>query len=230
MRVQRLADNIVLGLAEQKSLWEAGFAVQDSAKRKELCGDLTLDLMGLAGILDAQIGADPTDIPHGSVNTLDVELILEADREAMQRPDGLAAILGEISVELFGSLKCLAEENLVEAVINLVSDSGSFAKSCCDLHCAQLRTADSSRQLEGVLGDDFNVSRLRKTANKSTSEIALSLGLVELCGVESPCLRYLRQRARSFGRGTSFPGYLCCRDPHFGTFGVGHDLHVVRSN
>lgn len=125
--------------------------------------------MDLAGILDPQIGADPPDLSHGSVDTLHVELILEADGKAMQRPDRLT-ILGEISVKLFGSLKCLVEEDLVEAVVDLVSDSGSFAKSRRDFYCCKLRTANRSRQLEGVLGDNFNVSRLGKTMDESASE------------------------------------------------------------
>lgn len=52
---------------------------------------------------------------HGGVNTGDVELVLQRDREAVERSDGLATP-HEVLVELPCPRKCRFEEKLGETV------------------------------------------------------------------------------------------------------------------
>ena len=103
MGIKCLTNDVVLGLAEEQRLGKTGFAVEDRSEGKELGSDLALYLMGLAGIFDAQIGADPANIAHGSIHPLDVELVLEADGETVEWPGG-PAVLGVVSIELLSSL------------------------------------------------------------------------------------------------------------------------------
>lgn len=59
------------------------FAVQDGPQSKEVRDEQTLQLMRLAGVLGTKVAPNPPYVSHGRVNSLDVELILETDGQAV---------------------------------------------------------------------------------------------------------------------------------------------------
>lgn len=95
---------------------QARLAIQHCAKGQQLARNLTLHLMCPAGILDPKIAPDPSNVPHCRVNTLDVELIFQADGKAVEwAEDGF--FVGEEGVEVLGALDGLVEEDLVKTIV-----------------------------------------------------------------------------------------------------------------
>lgn len=59
-------------------------AVQHGPDGQKLFRDLALDFVGLTGIEDTTITAYPTDVSHGRIDALDMELVLQADRKTVE--------------------------------------------------------------------------------------------------------------------------------------------------
>ncbi len=68
------------------------------------------------GSLIPRVASDPSDVAHRRIKTLDVELILQADRKAMERAEG-SLVVGVVGVEGSCELKGSVKEDFVEAVI-----------------------------------------------------------------------------------------------------------------
>jgi hypothetical protein len=69
---------------------------------QDIFNDLTLDLVYFFGIINSLKGINPTDVSHGCIATLHVELVLEADRQSVQRPEGFI-MLGHPVIEKFST-------------------------------------------------------------------------------------------------------------------------------
>ena len=100
-------------------------ANRDCAEAPQLFDDFTLEILLLSGALLAFKSADPTDKAHGRLEALDVKLVLEGDRKAVQGPDELAVCL-EVVVQLLcarqGSIKTNLKQKVALAWV-LVNDS-----------------------------------------------------------------------------------------------------------
>ena len=72
--------------------------------------------MCLAGVPDAHIAPNPTNISHRGIIAFHVELIFQANGQAMQWPNG-CFLFGKVGVKVSCPLECLVEKDLMEAVI-----------------------------------------------------------------------------------------------------------------
>ena len=94
----------------------ACLAIEHRAEGQQLADNLTLHLVRPAGIPDPKIPPDPPNVPHCCVDALDVELVFQADRKAVEwAEDGF--LVSEVGVERPGALDGLVEEDLVETIV-----------------------------------------------------------------------------------------------------------------
>lgn len=73
--------------------------VENGAEVAELANHFTLKDFLAAGALFTHEGTNPADVTHGGFYALDMELIFQTDRQAVQRPDW-AFVLSIVFIEL----------------------------------------------------------------------------------------------------------------------------------
>jgi hypothetical protein len=96
-------------------MWHAGLAIQDSAKVPQFTHHLTL-VLALPGVVCLALeGADPAYVAHTRLDILDMELVLERDWHAMQRPFWLP-VLREVGVQGLRVRNGRIKERLMQTV------------------------------------------------------------------------------------------------------------------
>ena len=107
---------------------DAHLTIQHRSHPHQLPHNLTLLLPALGNRLKSLIRPQPANKSHGSLGAPDMELILQAYRQTMQRPDDVAMSL-EMRVQGICSLQGLLKENLMKAIV-LEDNSRSSAIEC----------------------------------------------------------------------------------------------------
>ena len=74
-------------------------AVQNGAEVAKLANHFTLENFLAAGAFLTHESTDPADVTHGGFYALDMELIFQTDRQAVQRPNW-AFVLSIVFIEL----------------------------------------------------------------------------------------------------------------------------------
>ncbi len=168
----------------------AYLAVQNSTKIEKLRHELTVHLVHALRIAEAFERVDPADVAHRGIDALDMELILQTNRKAVQRAGNFASCC-QIFVQLLSPLQSLVEEDFMEAVVlkrkarawseflraahtfcrprlqhgpthNLMSNGRCFAEGAHYLHGAALAPRNLRDERNAVLPDDRNVLAAEK--------------------------------------------------------------------
>ena len=230
--VEGLANDVVLCLAQEESLRQAGLAIEHRAEGQQLAGNLTLHLVCPAGIPDPKIAPDPSNVPHCCVDALDVELVFQADGKAVEwTEDGF--LVSEVGVEGPGALDGLVEEDLVETIVlftaralvplpcraradrdsaprqayNLVGDGRRLAKGRRHLDCRELPMADAVDNIDALHRNNGYLVGEEKALDERPSKVALLSRSLQVSVAEPPFRADLRKRVGSLLRGLSLPGH-----------------------
>lgn len=151
----------------------AYLAVQNGSQSQKLGDNLAVDIVHQAWVMSSFVRTNPADVTHGRVNALNMELVLQTDREPVKGAHR-RAVRGEILVQLPRPVQSLVKEDLVETVVLTVISSRNkgvvkliaydLMRDCCrlaerarDLHCAVLSFAYLRHKGDTALADDGNL-------------------------------------------------------------------------
>lgn len=76
---------------------------------------MTLDLVSLVGVLDAEVAAYPSNVTHSRIDVFGVKLVLQTDGKAVERSRDRSCLL-ETSVESLGTFQGLVKEDFMKTV------------------------------------------------------------------------------------------------------------------
>ena len=148
--VQRAAVDVVDRLEDHHALRVVRLAVEDGAGLAQRGDERRVLVPGRALL---RVG----DVPGRGVVALDVDVVLDGDGHAVQRADGLALVGDEQVVELARAVHGLGEEDLRQAVGQLLGDGGLVAEGLGDLQAGEGAGADGLREGAGPEGGDLQL-------------------------------------------------------------------------
>lgn len=120
LRVVGIANDVVDRFATHERMRHACFTVKHRAKIPKLPDQFTLEHPLLASVGPSLKCIYPADVAHVRLDTFDMKLILQADRQSVQRPRW-SLVSGIVCIEPFRVLDSCIEEYLMQTV-DLVED------------------------------------------------------------------------------------------------------------
>ena len=115
LRVPRVLDDMIDSLPTHQRDWNTGLAIQHCAKVTQFPDELTL-CDAFSGVISIPLkAANPANISHGRLYSLDVELVLQTHGKTMERPNRLFG-LGEVGIQIFCLVDCRIKEDFMQAV------------------------------------------------------------------------------------------------------------------
>nr|POE49005.1 hypothetical protein CFP56_32157 [Quercus suber] len=151
-----------------------GLDVQDGSETSQLSYHFALDQLARVSLPLSLKRADPADIPHRGLHILDVELIFQRHRQAVQQTHRSAMVL-EISIRGFGVSDRRVEENLMQAVQQLMGNRRPVAKGLRHGDGGPAPRSDPANNLHGRSLGDLDFGRAQVLVNVGTGDVALLL-------------------------------------------------------